>query len=96
MSNPSMEELFSALLSEAKSFTGAGRGRPRKEGTPQTRSGGKVTSPEAISALSAIDAALAKRKADLIALRSRDKEELLHRNAFYTVNEIPGKVQSEK
>jgi hypothetical protein len=28
---------------------------------------------------------------DLIALRSRDKEELLHRNAFYTVNEIPAK-----
>jgi hypothetical protein len=26
---------------------------------------------------------------DLIALRSRDKEELLHRHAFYTVNEIP-------
>ena len=26
---------------------------------------------------------------DLIRLRSRDKEELLHRNAFYTVNEIP-------
>ncbi len=28
---------------------------------------------------------------DLIGLRSRDKEELLHRNAFYTVNEIPRK-----
>jgi hypothetical protein len=26
---------------------------------------------------------------DLVALRSRDKEELLHRHAFYTVNEIP-------
>jgi hypothetical protein len=26
---------------------------------------------------------------DLARLRSRDKEELLHRNAFYTVNEIP-------
>jgi hypothetical protein len=26
---------------------------------------------------------------DLVRLRSRDKEELLHRNAFYTVNEIP-------
>nr|MCU0714432.1 hypothetical protein [Pirellula sp.] len=26
---------------------------------------------------------------DLIKIRSRDKEELLHRNAFYTVNEIP-------
>jgi hypothetical protein len=26
---------------------------------------------------------------DLVELRSRDKEELLHRNAFYTVNEIP-------
>lgn len=28
---------------------------------------------------------------DLVALRSRDKEELLHRNAFYTVNQIPTK-----
>jgi hypothetical protein len=28
---------------------------------------------------------------DLVAMRSRDKEELLHRNAFYTVNEIPKK-----
>ena len=26
---------------------------------------------------------------DLVKLRSRDNEELLHRNAFYTVNEIP-------
>ena len=26
---------------------------------------------------------------DLAGLRSRDKEELLHRNAYYTVNEIP-------
>lgn len=26
---------------------------------------------------------------DLVRLRSRDQEELLHRNAFYTVNEIP-------
>ncbi len=26
---------------------------------------------------------------DLVQLRSRDKEALLHRNAFYTVNEIP-------
>ncbi len=26
---------------------------------------------------------------DLVALRSRDNDELLHRNAFYTVNEIP-------
>lgn len=26
---------------------------------------------------------------DLLPLRSRDKEELLHRNAYYTVNEIP-------
>ena len=26
---------------------------------------------------------------DLVRLRSRDKDELLHRNAFYTVNEIP-------
>ena len=26
---------------------------------------------------------------DLIQLRSRDKEELLHRHAYYTVNEIP-------
>jgi len=26
---------------------------------------------------------------DLGALRSRDKDELLHRNAYYTVNEIP-------
>ena len=25
---------------------------------------------------------------DLAGLRSRDKEELLHRNAFYTVNEV--------
>jgi hypothetical protein len=70
-----MEELFSALLSEAKSFTGGGRGRPRKEGTPQTRSGGKVASPEAISALSAIDTALAKRKSDLTALRSGETPE---------------------
>ena len=28
---------------------------------------------------------------DLASLRSRDKEELLHRNAFYTVNEIPSR-----
>jgi hypothetical protein len=28
---------------------------------------------------------------DLVRLRSRDKEELLHRNAFYTVNEIPSR-----
>ena len=28
---------------------------------------------------------------DLANLRSRDKEELLHRNAFYTVNEIPSR-----
>ena len=28
---------------------------------------------------------------DLAHLRSRDKEELLHRNAFYTVNEIPSR-----
>ena len=28
---------------------------------------------------------------DLARLRSRDKEELLHRNAFYTVNEIPSR-----
>lgn len=28
---------------------------------------------------------------DLVALRSNDGEELLHRNAFYTVNEIPAK-----
>lgn len=28
---------------------------------------------------------------DLGALRSRDKDELLHRNAFYTVNEVPKK-----
>jgi hypothetical protein len=28
---------------------------------------------------------------DLIALRSNDGEELLHRNAFYTVNEVPGR-----
>jgi hypothetical protein len=28
---------------------------------------------------------------DLAALRSRDSEELLHRNAFYTVNEIPSR-----
>ena len=28
---------------------------------------------------------------DLARLRSRDKEELLHRNAFYTVNEIPAR-----
>ena len=28
---------------------------------------------------------------DLARLRSRDKDELLHRNAFYTVNEIPSK-----
>jgi hypothetical protein len=28
---------------------------------------------------------------DLVALRSRDGEELLHRNAFYTVNEVPSK-----
>ena len=27
---------------------------------------------------------------DLVELRSRDGEELLHRNAFYTVNEVPG------
>ena len=26
---------------------------------------------------------------DLGALRSRDKDELLHRNAYYTVNKIP-------
>ena len=26
---------------------------------------------------------------DLVRLRSRDQEELLHRNAFYTVNEVP-------
>ena len=26
---------------------------------------------------------------DLVRLRSRDKDQLLHRNAFYTVNEIP-------
>lgn len=26
---------------------------------------------------------------DLYALRSRDKEELLHRKAYYTVNEVP-------
>ena len=26
---------------------------------------------------------------DLVALRARDKDELLHRNAYYTVNEIP-------
>jgi len=25
-----------------------------------------------------------------VELRSRDGEELLHRNAFYTVNEVPG------
>jgi hypothetical protein len=28
---------------------------------------------------------------DLGALRSRDGEELLHRNAYYTVNEVPNK-----
>ncbi|MCU0736303.1 MAG: hypothetical protein MUF20_12450 [Methylotetracoccus sp.] len=28
---------------------------------------------------------------DLVRLRSRDNEELLHRNAFYTVNEIPAR-----
>lgn len=28
---------------------------------------------------------------DLVALRSRDKEELLHRHAYYTVNEVPEK-----
>ncbi|WP_205855085.1 sialate O-acetylesterase [Pirellula sp. SH-Sr6A] len=28
---------------------------------------------------------------DLVRLRSRDSEELLHRNAFYTVNEVPAK-----
>lgn len=28
---------------------------------------------------------------DMGALRSRDKEELLHRNAYYTVNEVPSK-----
>lgn len=28
---------------------------------------------------------------DLARLRSRDKEELLHRNAFYTVNEVPAR-----
>lgn len=28
---------------------------------------------------------------DLVALRSNDGEELLHRNAFYTVNEVPSK-----
>jgi hypothetical protein len=26
---------------------------------------------------------------DLVQVRSRDGEELLHRNAYYTVNEIP-------
>jgi hypothetical protein len=28
---------------------------------------------------------------DLVRLRSRDQEELLHRNAFYTVNEVPSR-----
>ena len=28
---------------------------------------------------------------DLVRLRSRDHDELLHRNAFYTVNEIPSR-----
>jgi hypothetical protein len=28
---------------------------------------------------------------DLVRLRSRDQDELLHRNAFYTVNEIPNR-----
>ena len=28
---------------------------------------------------------------DLARLRSRDQDELLHRNAFYTVNEIPSR-----
>jgi hypothetical protein len=31
---------------------------------------------------------------DLPRLRSRDKEELLHRNAFYTVNEIPARLHA--
>ena len=26
---------------------------------------------------------------DLAAVRSRDKDELLHKNAYYTLNEIP-------
>lgn len=28
---------------------------------------------------------------NLVALRSNDGEELLHRNAYYTVNEVPGR-----
>ncbi|MFN7290944.1 MAG: hypothetical protein ACK5T6_10200 [Pirellula sp.] len=28
---------------------------------------------------------------DLIKIRSRDNEQLLHRNAFYTVNEVPNR-----
>lgn len=28
---------------------------------------------------------------DLVRLRSRDQDELLHRHAYYTVNEIPGR-----